>query len=1233
VTESLGSEISETVWKSEDPEDIYFALWSLGMNNVQLATEKCKELLSSKLAEVRFCALYYIVKVQLIENQEILHLSIADADSRISTFAINNLFSTYASENKFHAIPDVAYKSLENLLPIASAKAKAEEPIVWSWMVSELRKEDVAWGLIHFLGERSPVDLIKHMEHFTSGQRSVVYSRIAKLAHQSKYARSILADGLSDRSAYVCIDCIQGFENTTLSEEELLAFESLLRRKNNDIRKEVINVILKQESTTALSSANRLLFSSHLNSRNAGIELLRRLAKSQKQQAQEIVSVWLETTRTKVNDSQRTQVNEILNNQSDSATKDSSLGLLAGKKLAKNIEPKPHNIKYFSEASIALLSLIDSLIDKHALDEIDESDDGEERLLGNSFFPAPKPNVPIKEQLFSLPLANIWTTWLENRPETTKDDDRLEWVRAQQFLDLNYPYTKDDLIKWVEKVPERSRKISLPVQFTSDFELKYEYQVSMLLLWLSQLDAESNMEPRINDFTLDAVEDLMSTITIAELNKLKKRTKRASLHRKDWRSQSTMLRFWITQLQNCKELNERQKVRRFQLLKWYQQPTAHAQIVHMDVQYLLEGRVAGVATDADVIFNLVGPRKEHFFEYDSLNLLSSKRSRPEKAKALGLYPELQDIVNMCRDRALEIELARGEQKTLATMIALSLDSVHGAPLLIQLLQLLGKNGFSKNQDFSVDLENRQATFTRLVKRSYPDPSDTSESIATLFRQAIAEKHFPEERLLQLGFTAPQWINAIECYFGWTGLKEAYYWFYAHLKYTWHGIDNDALCEADDTDSFNESESSDSFTESWHSHRSNWFRLIQERTDISDEERSEGVVDIKWFRKTRAYLENDQWDALAAAAQYASSTPQAKQAAYIAEVLTGKADRKKLINGITDRKLKDNVRLLGLLPVSPNINPQKDVLERYEILQDYRQYANQLSTMSKPDAIRAVQIGFDNLARTAGYNDPLRLAWSLEAANTKDLARGFLEVTKGDVTARLDLHQSGKPIIEIKRNQRVLKSIPNSHKKDADIIQLKERAKEIKKQHLRSRSALEEAMNRQFVFVGRELQALSQHAILWPMLSNLVFVGKDSMGFPDKNGKKLRDYNGDLLTVRVNNEYKIAHAHHFLENKDWPAWQEHCFENKREQPFKQVFRELYPLSSQEKKDKSISRRYSGHQINSDQAMALWGNRRWHTKDGVWKSYPDHQFTVSLEFDCNIFRNNARYRSRCQRGSSG
>jgi len=79
-----------------------------------------------------------------------------------------------------------------------------------------------------------------------------------------------------------------------------------------------------------------------------------------------------------------------------------------------------------------------------------------------------------------------------------------------------------------------------------------------------------------------------------------------------------------------------------------------------------------------------------------------------------------------------------------------------------------------------------------------------------------------------------------------------------------------------------------------------------------------------------------------------------------------------------------------MPISPSVTAR---------LQDYRRYARTLSSMSKPDALRAVEIGMQNLAATADYPDPLRLEWTMEADSVRDLASGSVTVEKGTWRSR------------------------------------------------------------------------------------------------------------------------------------------------------------------------------------------------------------------------------------------
>lgn len=77
-----------------------------------------------------------------------------------------------------------------------------------------------------------------------------------------------------------------------------------------------------------------------------------------------------------------------------------------------------------------------------------------------------------------------------------------------------------------------------------------------------------------------------------------------------------------------------------------------------------------------------------------------------------------------------------------------------------------------------------------------------------------------------------------------------------------------------------------------------------------------------------------------------------------------------------------------------------------------------------------------------------------------------------------------------------------------------------------------------------------------------------------------------------------------------------FGRERIQPFKQVFRELYVLTGAEKSEGVKSSRYSGHQVNPKQALALLGKRGWvgnpHEGD-VRRTFHEADVSASLSFD--------------------
>ncbi|MFQ5507498.1 MAG: DUF4132 domain-containing protein [Planctomycetota bacterium] len=309
-----------------------------------------------------------------------------------------------------------------------------------------------------------------------------------------------------------------------------------------------------------------------------------------------------------------------------------------------------------------------------------------------------------------------------------------------------------------------------------------------------------------------------------------------------------------------------------------------------------------------------------------------------------------------------------------------------------------------------------------------------------------------------------------------------------------------------------------------------------------------------------------------------------------------------------------MRALGLILLAEGRERRRDLLERYQRLQDFKRESRKFGSQRQASEGRAMTIGMENLARTAGFEDPLRLQWAMEMEAVEDLARGPVTVVKDEVALELSIDEDGKPALAVRRKDRKLESIPARLRRDPDVVELKDRMKELRRQASRVKGALEEAMCRGDVFDGSELQELLRHPILAPSLSRLVFVGDGIIGYPVEGGRALADQQAKLEPVRKQERLRIAHPHDLLDRGEWSSWQRECFGSERVQPFKQVFRELYPITETERNDRLRSRRYAGHQVNPRQALALLGGRGWvaQPEEGVSRTYHREGLTARLGF---------------------
>ena len=243
---------------------------------------------------------------------------------------------------------------------------------------------------------------------------------------------------------------------------------------------------------------------------------------------------------------------------------------------------------------------------------------------------------------------------------------------------------------------------------------------------------------------------------------------------------------------------------------------------------------------------------------------------------------------------------------------------------------------------------------------------------------------------------------------------------------------------------------------------------------------------------------------------------------------------------------------------------------------------------------------------------------MEAKAVEDLADGPIEVVVDDVKVSLAIDPWGEVELSVTKDGKTLSDIPAKLKKHPKVAALRQRKVELKRQASRIRPSLEQFMVRGDEFTGTELRELMEHPLLSPMLSNLVLAGEGIMGYPVHGGKALENHRREVEAIKAAEKLRIAHPHD-LPAAQWHGWQKECFARERIQPFKQVFRELYPLTATEKEEGGQTKRYAGHQVQPRQALALLGQRGWvhHPEEGVRKVFHEAGLVAWLEFQEGFF----------------
>lgn len=537
----------------------------------------------------------------------------------------------------------------------------------------------------------------------------------------------------------------------------------------------------------------------------------------------------------------------------------------------------------------------------------------------------------------------------------------------------------------------------------------------------------------------------------------------------------------------------------------------------------------------------------------NIRRLTNPNRWPESRALFAKYPWAESVARLLVERIVQVEEKRGELPTDLTGHAQSIERFEGAEHFCRLLAALGKESFFRGYEYSHDT-TKKATLSRLLKRCYPAKEDSPERLAELLKQT----DISEKRLAEAVMYAPQWAGFAEKILGWPGLKCGVWFFHAHI---------------------NETFSAEKETE------------VAIYSPLSPQHFNDGAFDKNWFLAAYGQLGEKRFQILYKSAKYITSgSNQHRRSQLYSDAVLGRLDAKELVQEIREKRNQEKLRCYPLLPIADG--DRQEALRRYEFIQRFQKESRQFGAQRRDSEKKACATALENLAITTGLMDVNRLIWQMESAKMDEI-RPYLETAELDgVAVRLAIGTDGEASVAMEKNGRAIRTVPKSIAKNEYFLTLKALAKDLKEQKRRSKESLERAMVESTRFGADELINICKNPVISPLVQSLVWTDDIDRGFLGLDGDQLALTMLSGKRKTLNGVYlRLAHPHDLRTANEWADYMHLLYEQKLVQPFKQVFREYYPITEEEKQEGLVSRRYAGHQVQPKKTVALLKSRAW------------------------------------------
>ena len=1194
---------------SKDTTEIYLALWALCCRDIHSATERALRLLGSSEKYKRLVGWYFITHTNsesYRHNLAVKHLNVRDMEelawicfnlhiNRVACYGGYSWGKENEKSSKTTTYVDDTYPSdkaerttlFNQLADVANFIGKKNTKFtesVFPWFTQVLNASAPCGVMLSLAAYDRSIDLTRNITSFvpimTAGQRLSYYSLLLNPANSEH--RAFLLEGLSDKSQIARTRVVDRLQYYPLDKADVEKMTETLTTQNADLRKCIITLLEKQKESLVRPAIDVLLSSQNNNQLIAGVELLDVFSKknpSLKQDYSDKISSLAEAGTVSRDVSillekitQDNQAKEEYNakngyglynpdartfDRAVYAAKRPAVPIIKDAELKALIVPTEKEIlKVYDKIADVFIKYQDYEYEAENLDKTREK-----VLLNNEHYRVPLlAGSELLQNGFKNPITDypLADKWLEAAGEFATDKTKLASLRSFSIFGYRHTMTYK---KWFRDLfagypiegskSERSKKIKSNTE-SKGIDFSKCNQI---------LNAIMNTgETQLFDFAFSSYVNLVRKIPENQLS-LECEENNGQVNQwylsypiaNEGALSADYLSYW-RQLAHDHIKTEEQFTAYFHEM-WYEYLAAGQKTFYGlgEEDILRANHLKLISDDALYMYFSTGDGAPKH-----LGTITGSHSKGQEL--LLQYPAAKEIVEKVIDRIVTLEENRGELPTALSNVASSINRFWGGTRhFVKLLTALGDTGFFRGYSYYYSLTRGEPTkkegLSHLLRCCQPISDDTPE----ILRQALQQAKIPEKRIIQAAVYAPQWAGLLEKAMDIKGLKCGVWFFHAHI---------------------NENFNAEKETE------------VAIFSAIAPQQFNDGTFDKGWFFEAYHALGEKRFEELYKNAKYITSSSSAHRRSQLyADAVLGKLQKDETKAEITEKRNQEKLRAFALIPL--NTKNKNDALERYEFIQQFKKESRQFGSQKQASEGKAYVIAMENLAITTGYGDADRMTWALEGAKIEQLRPLMAPHAIGDVSVWLSIAEDGTPELCISKNDKPLKTLPKALAKDSYIAQLKEAVKQLRDQKRRARFSFEMAMVSRAGFSNAEITGLLNHPVLRGMVSVLVFASGDKLGFPalSKGVAVLTDTAGNNQTLNKNDVLFIAHPHNFIMKKCWSDYQQYLYKNRIVQPFKQIFREYYPVTEDELSAVNVSRRYAGNQVQPQKTVALLKTRGW------------------------------------------